>query len=229
LARLPELPSGGFVVAAPTAFEARLIRSAAPALDVRRTGMGRRRSQAASSALAHGAPVPLLVIAGFAGGLEAGARAGEVVVVEELRGVAGERRRCGAASTLAEVLEGAGIRVRRGVVVSAPRPVLGASRARLRAQLGAVAADMESLWLAPAVPVEALGVVRVLADAPRAGLWRPWEGVQRLLAAREALRAVAAALAGWAGAQSPSGVGDALGLSASPSPAEGGGRASSTN
>jgi len=217
------------VVAAPIALEARLIRAAAPALEVRRTGMGRRRAQAAARALAREAPVPLLVVVGFAGGLAPGARAGEVVVAEELRGAAGERVRCGAASLLAEILEEAGIRVSRGVIASSPRPVLGASRRRLREQLGALAADMESLWLAPAVPAEALGVVRVLADAPRTGLWRPWEGVRRLVAARDALRQVATALGDWAGAQAPSGVGDALGLSASPPAPGGGGRASSSN
>lgn len=200
------------------ALEARLVRSAAGDLDVRRTGMGPRRSREAGRALAasRGAePIRLLVIIGFAGGLEPGALAGQVVVADELRARGGERVVCGAASVLAAALERRGVGVRRGVIACAPRPVLGRERARLRDELGAIAADMESLWLAQAAHAQALGVVRVLADAPSEGVWRPWRGVQRLLAARGALKQASSALGAWARTEAPRGVGDGLGLCAS--------------
>ena len=211
------------------ALEARLIRSAAPALDVRRSGVGRRRSRASGAALAEAGPIGLLVIMGFAGGLEPHAASGQIVVADELRARGEEVLSCDAAGLLAGALDGAGVEVRRGVVASVPRPALGGERARLREELGALAADMESLWLARATNAQAVGVVRVLGDAPQDGLWRPWEGAQRLLAARNALRQAAAALGGFfAGTQAPRGVQDALGLCASP-PHDGGTRVPGTN
>jgi 4-hydroxy-3-methylbut-2-enyl diphosphate reductase len=206
------------------ALEARLISAAAPGLEVRRTGIGPRRARAAARALADGPPLSLLVIMGFAGGLAPGASGGEVVVADELRGPAGERLACPAADLLTEVLEERGLEVRRGVVACSPRPALGRVRARLRGELGAVAADMESLWLAQTAGARSWGVVRVLADAPHAGIWRPWRGVRRFLAARRALRRVSAALADWASARESPRAEDALGLSPS-SPQHGAARA----
>ena len=211
------------------ALEARLIRSAAPLLDVRRTGVGRRRALASGRALAREGAIGMLVIAGFGGGLERGARAGEIVVADELRGPGGERLECSAASVLATGLQGAGIEPRRGVLVCSRRPVLGRARTRLHDRHGALAADMESIWLAREARAQQLAVVRVLADAPAAGVWRPWRGVEHALAARRALIVLARALGDWANARAQVGVGDALGLSASTRPSEGGGRVSSTN
>jgi 4-hydroxy-3-methylbut-2-en-1-yl diphosphate reductase len=207
LAPPPSARHEGLLVAAPMALEQRLIRSSAPVLDVRRTGMGRRRSEAAGAALGSAQPVPLLVIMGFAGGLGPDARAGQVLVADEIRGTAGELVACDAADLLASALTRAGVEVRRGVVASAARPVLGAARARMHERLGAVAADMESLWLARAANAQRLAVVRVLADAPAAGIWRPWRGVHSLLAARDALRRAAEAVGALASDHEPWGVG----------------------
>jgi nucleoside phosphorylase len=194
------------------ALEARLVASAAPALRVRRTGIGRRRALAAGTALREREPVGLLVVVGFAGGLDQGARAGEVVVPDDVRGAAGERVRCSAAELLAEVLLAGGIGVRRGPVASVPRPVLGRARATLREQTGAVAAEMETLWLAEGARPESLGVVRVIADVPSVGLWRPWRGAQRFIAACAALRRAASVLGAWASVQESDRVVDALGF-----------------
>lgn len=199
--------AAGLLVAAPMAYEARLISAAAPGLDVRRTGVGRRRACASAEEIASGSPVRLLVVMGFAGGLEPDACAGAVVIADELRGREGERVACGAAGMLAAALEGEGVAVRRGAVASVTRPALGRGRTRLHDELGAIAADMESLWLAQAVSADALAVVRVVSDAPRAGVWRPLRGAEGLLAARASLRRAAAAVGRLANAQLSSGVG----------------------
>jgi nucleoside phosphorylase len=201
------------LVAAPMVLEARLV--SAPGLCVRRIGIGRRRAHAAGVAIRRDGPPALLVVIGLAGGLEPGARAGEVVVAGELRGRAGERVECPAADLLAGVLAARGIGVRKGAVASVGRPVLGSARSELRLQTGAVAADMESLWLVEAAGAPAFGVVRVIADAPRSGAWVPWQSPARFLAACRILRRVAGALGEWALAEPSYRVADALGFASS--------------
>jgi nucleoside phosphorylase len=194
------------------ALEARLVASAAPALRVRTTGIGRRRSRAAGAALRERDQAGMLVVMGLAGGLEAQAGVGEVVVPDEVCGPAGERVRCSAADLLAEVLLAGGVGVRRGIVASVPRPVLGSARARLRAQTGALAADMESLWLAEGAGPESFGVVRAISDAPNAGVWNPWHGAERFMGACRMLRQAARALDAWVRAQEHGRLVDALGF-----------------
>jgi nucleoside phosphorylase len=212
LAPTREDPSA-LLVAAPMALEARLV--SAPGLRVRRTGVGRRRAHAAGVAIHRDGPPALLVVIGFAGGLEPGARAGEVVVAGELCGRAGERVRCPAADLLGRVLAARGIGARGGAVASVVRPVLGSGRSELRGQTGAVAADMESLWLVEAAAAPAFGVVRVIVDAPRSGAWAAWASPARFLAACRALRSVAGALGEWALAEPSYRVADALGFASS--------------
>ena len=195
------------------ALEARLV--SAPGLRVRKTGIGRRRANAAGVAIRRDGPPALLVVMGLAGGLEPGARAGEEVVAGELRGRAGERVECPAADLLAGVLAARGIEVRQGAVASVPRPVLGSARSELRRRTGAVATEMESLWLVEAARAPVFGVVRVIADAPRSGAGAPWPGPARFLAACRALRGVARALGEWALAEPPCRVPDALGFASS--------------
>jgi len=189
------VPPRGLLVATPMRFEASLISRAAPGLAVRRTGIGPRRSWRAAAYLQNAEPSGMLVVMGFAGGLEPGARAGEVVIAQELRGPRGERVPCTGAELLARALADSGVEVRRGVIACAPRPALGRARARLREE-GAIAADMESLWLAQGAR-GAFGVVRVIADGPGGAMWHPAQGLARFRQARAALRASAAALASW--------------------------------
>jgi nucleoside phosphorylase len=194
------------------ALEARLVASAAPALRVRKTGIGMRRARAAGATLSARQPPGPLVVMGFAGGLDAQTLVGEVVVPDELCGPAGERVRCSAADLLAEALLAGGVSVRRGIVASVERPVLGSARARLRARTGALAADMESLWLAEGAGAEGFGVVRVIADTRSAGVWNPWRGAERFIGACRALRQAAAALDDWVRAQEHDRVVDTLGF-----------------
>ena len=159
----------------------------------------------------------MLVVMGFAGGLEQDSRAGEVVVAQELRGPRGERVRCAGAALLERALIESGVEVRRGVIACVPRPALGRARARLRAQ-GAIAADMESLWLAPGARGEAFGVVRVIADGPGGAISQPTRGFARFRDARAGLRAAASALGRWERAERSWRVGDALGFEQPPDP-----------
>jgi 4-hydroxy-3-methylbut-2-enyl diphosphate reductase len=175
------------------ALEAWLIASSAPALRVRRTGIGPRRSRAAARSLRE-EPLAGLLIMGFGGGLEPGSRAGEAVVADELQGPQGVRLACDGAAALARVLAEGGLPVRRGAVVSVTRPALGGARARLRAD-GAIAADMESLWLAAGAGERPFGVVRVLADAPPQARFRASLTIPGLLRAALALRRAAALVA----------------------------------
>jgi 4-hydroxy-3-methylbut-2-enyl diphosphate reductase len=172
--------------------EARLISSGAPGVRVRKTGMGPRRSDAAAASLREEALSALLIM-GFGGGLDPASKAGEVVVADELYAPDGARISCPGADALAQALVANGMSARRGAVVSARRPALGQKRERLR-ERGAIAVDMESVWLAQAAGARPLSVVRVLLDTPARGLWRPSLTLSGLLRASAVLRRAAAAL-----------------------------------
>jgi 4-hydroxy-3-methylbut-2-enyl diphosphate reductase len=173
--------------------EARLISAGAPRVRVLRTGIGRRRSRAAASSLRHEALCALLIM-GFGGGLDRESRPGEVVVADELHGPEGMRVVCPGADILAQALLNAGIAARRGAVASAGYPAVGLARELLRGR-GAIAADMESIWLAAGARGRPFGVVRVLLDSPAREPWRPWFTLTGLLHASLALRWAAAVLA----------------------------------
>ncbi len=158
----------------------------------------------------------MLIVMGFAGGLEPGARAGEIVIAKELRGPCGERVSCTHEPLLEEALARNGISARRGVIACAPRPVLGHARARLHGE-GAIAADMESLWLAQGAR-EGFAVLRVIADGPREGISLPWRSLARFRDACRALRRAGAALERFASVERSCRVGDALGFERPPNP-----------
>jgi 4-hydroxy-3-methylbut-2-enyl diphosphate reductase len=183
---------GGAVVAAPMRLEAWLIGRGAPRLAIHRTGIGPHRARAAALELSARRPSPLIVM-GLAGGLEHGSQPGEVIVADELLDSDGGRRACEGADTLASALADAGIAVRRGAVVSVSRFAVGEERARLRG-LGAIAVDMESVWLADGAVGGHFGVVRVVADTPAREVWRPWLTATGLVTASLALRRAAAAI-----------------------------------
>jgi 4-hydroxy-3-methylbut-2-enyl diphosphate reductase len=180
------------VVAAPMRLEAWLIGRGAPRLAVHRTGIGPHRARAAAAELSARRPSSLIVM-GLAGGLEDGSQPGEVIVPDELLDGQGGRTACAGADTLAAALGNVGIAVRRGAVVSVPRFAVGEERARLRG-LGAIAVDMESVWLAPGAAGGLFGVVRVVADTPAREVWRPWLTATGLVTASLALRRAAAAI-----------------------------------
>jgi 4-hydroxy-3-methylbut-2-enyl diphosphate reductase len=131
---------------------------------------------------------------GLAGGLDDRSQPGEVIVADELLdGGEGTQLACPGADALARALVDGGVAVRRGTVVSVSRFAVGDERVRLR-ELGAIAVDMESVWLADGAAGSPFGVVRVVADTPAREVWRPWLTVTGLVTASMTLRRAAAAL-----------------------------------
>lgn len=191
----------GVLVAAPLRLEELLIRSGARGARVRRTGMGPEKSRASAGALS-GEPGHALMVLGFCGGLDAHARPGEVVVAEEVlaatdEGHGPERIACSGAQELATALARAGLRVRSGPIVCVSRLALGERREQLRAA-GALAVDMESVWLAAGAAGRPFGVVRVVLDSPSHELLRPQAAAGAVRAGRALRRAAAVALHEWA-------------------------------
>jgi 4-hydroxy-3-methylbut-2-en-1-yl diphosphate reductase len=177
----PREREGRLLIAAPMHLEALLLRSGARGARVYRTGMGPVRARAAASALRR-EPADRVLVVGFCGGLEEGSEPGEVIVAEEVRAdprpeTAGRPHghqpcRCAGSTQLAAALSGRGLAIRRGPLVSVSRLVLGGQRKALL-ESGAIAVDMESLWLAEGAGERPFGVVRIVLDSPSHELLRP--------------------------------------------------------
>jgi 4-hydroxy-3-methylbut-2-enyl diphosphate reductase len=188
------------LIAAPMRVEAALISSGARGARVRKTGMGPKRSKAAAGPLAR-EPAAALVVLGFCGGLDEGSVPGEVIVAEEVAPASDEGHleqpiALPAAGALLTLLTGRGLKVRCGRIACVSRLALGERRRELHAQ-GAIAVDMESVWLLSAAGERPCGVVRVVLDSPSHELLRPQAAAGALRAAR-ALRTVARSLHDWA-------------------------------
>jgi 4-hydroxy-3-methylbut-2-enyl diphosphate reductase len=191
--------TGQLLVAAPLRIEAALISSAARGAAVRKTGMGPARAKAAAGELASHAGSAMIVL-GFCGGLDASSVPGEVIVAEEVypasdEGHAEARVRCDLSAQLLQRLTGLGMKVRTGHVVCVSRLALGERRAELHAG-GAIAVDMESVWLAAGTGERPFGVVRVVLDSPEHELMR-LGALRGALRAAMSLRRVAGALHDW--------------------------------
>jgi 4-hydroxy-3-methylbut-2-enyl diphosphate reductase len=187
------------LLAAPMRVEAALISSAARSALVHKTGMGPQRSRVAAEALG-GRSANALVVLGFCGGLDESSVPGEVIVAEEVYPAGDEDHaeqaiRCDLALALVSRLTGLGLKVRLGRVVCVSKLALGERRAELHAG-GAIAVDMESVWLAAGAGGRPFGVVRVVLDSPSHELLRP-QALGGALRAARALRKVAGALHGW--------------------------------
>ncbi len=192
------------LVAAPLRVDAALIASAARGALVQKTGMGPARAREAAAGLGARAAERMLVL-GFCGGLDEASAPGEVIVAEEVYAAPDEnhpepRVRCELAAELVGQLTGLGMKVRVGNVVCVSKIAVGERRAELRAT-GAIAVDMESVWLAAGAADRPFGVVRVVLDIPSHELLRP-QAVGGALRAAIALRKVAGALHGAAAASS---------------------------
>jgi 4-hydroxy-3-methylbut-2-enyl diphosphate reductase len=188
------------VIAAPMRVEAAIVSSASRGVPVRKTGIGPRRALAAAGGLAR-EPAGALLVLGFCGGLDADSVPGEVIVAEEVYAAADEghpaaRVRCECAAELLTRVAGQGLKVRSGKIVCVARLALGERRGELL-DGGAIAVDMESVWLAPSAGERPFGVVRVVLDSPRHELLRP-QAVPGAVRAARALRRVAGALHDWA-------------------------------
>jgi len=177
------------VIAAPLRVEWAALRGARTA--VVRTGMGRRRSLRSARKLGSAA----VLVAGVAGGLAAHLRVGDLVVASDVRAPDGTVRPCAGAAELAARLRDSGLSVHYGPILSWPRLVGQADRARL-AETGALAVDMESTWLAPPEGTP-FAVVRAISDTAAAPLLHP-AILTNGLASLRALRHTVPALDWWA-------------------------------
>ena len=182
---------------APLSVEALALRSGLRTARVVRTGGGPKRSQAAARALV-GSDDRALAVAGLCGGVDRSLVPGDVVVASELWGETGVRPVRGA-SALVDALGKLGVSAHLGPIRSEDHLVCGAERDRLRAD-GALAVDMESLWLADAAGERPFTVLRVVLDTPRWELLRPGIVVDSLRALAT-LRRVAPALETWSNSQ----------------------------
>jgi 4-hydroxy-3-methylbut-2-en-1-yl diphosphate reductase len=187
------------LIAAPLGVEAAIVRSAGHRGAVQKTGMGTARARASAATLAREPGEGLLVL-GFCGGLDERSVPGEVIVADAVfsardEGHAPERVSCADAGRLTGLLRGRGLSVRTGGIVCVSKIALGERRAQLLAA-GALAVDMESVWLAAGARERPFAVVRVVLDSPSHELLRPQALVGAVRAAR-ALRRVAGALHGW--------------------------------
>jgi 4-hydroxy-3-methylbut-2-en-1-yl diphosphate reductase len=189
------------LIAAPLRLEAAMIRlgmrraaGVVPAR-VRQTGMGPGRARTAAAALAAD-PARRLLVMGFCGGLDELSEVGDAVIAEELLGPDGERVSCTGAEPLAAALAERGMRVRRGVVASVERLAMGKARTRLR-ERGAIAVDMESVWLAAGAAGRPFAVVRIVSDTPGRELTRPLATVAGVARASAALARATPRVLGW--------------------------------
>jgi 4-hydroxy-3-methylbut-2-enyl diphosphate reductase len=187
------------LVAAPLRVEAALISSAARGALVAKTGMGPDKARAAATELSAREAKAMLVL-GFCGGLDESSVPGEVIVAEEVYAASDERHagqpiRCDLADQLLTRLTGLGLKVRVGRVVCVSKIAVGERRTELHAG-GAIAVDMESVWLAAGAGERPFGVVRVVLDSPSHELLRP-QALGGALRAALSLRKVAGALHDW--------------------------------
>ena len=185
------------VVLAPMSVEARAVRSGAPWAQVQKTGVGPKRA-ARSAAVARDDPRPAraVLIAGFCGALDPALQPGDVVLASELRDPAGNTVPCADPAILAGVLRRGGMRVHVGPIASAERVVRGGRRRDL-ARTGALAVDMESAWLAPAVRDRPLIALRVVLDTAGRELHRPLRTIAGAAIAYRALRRASALAEEW--------------------------------
>jgi len=142
-----------------------------------------------------------LLVVGFCGGLDAESVPGEVIIPPHVytagdEGHAPARVDCDLAGELVTHLAGRGMKLRSGSLVCVSRLAVGERRAQLHEE-GAIAVDMESVWLAAGARGRPFGVVRVVLDSPSHELLRLQAAAGALRAAR-ALRRVARALHEWA-------------------------------
>jgi len=186
------------IAVTPLWIEAWALGPALPGVRIVRSGMGPEKAQSAARALASEPAPGALAVAGVCGALDPRLVPGDVVVASELRGN-GAPILLDSAKPLARALEARGIRVHVGPIVSIAKLAEGRDRAALGAT-GAIAADMESAWLAPLSARSAFAVLRVVSDGPRHPLYSPSIVVNGIRALR-ALRAAAPSLVTWS--QSP--------------------------
>lgn len=188
------------LVVTPLRLERSAVRGRLPEALVVCSGMGAARATAAARAFA-GIPFEALAVAGFCGAAAGHLLPGDVVVAAEVRGPDGIHE-CETAALVAALAAVGVARVRVGPLACADHVVRGAERRGL-ADAGALAADMESAWLAPAAAGRPFAVVRVALDTPARELSRPLATISGAVTAWRTLRRLAPALTLWAQAVVP--------------------------
>jgi nucleoside phosphorylase len=161
--------------------------------EVVRVGMGHAKAAAAAGrllpTLAPGRP---LAMVGIAGGLESSLEPGHLVVADALHGPDGtDPIPLPHAGSVAEALRRHGRPVRVGPVACSTSIVHGEARRDL-ARGGALAVEMESVWLARILLDHPLVVIRAVGDTDRHGF------VLGTIKALAALRRLRPALDEWA-------------------------------
>jgi len=193
----------GLLLIAPMAVEARALRRALPEVEIVRSGVGPRRARRAAARMADH-PAGAVAVAGFAGALSDDLEPGELIVASELLTPSGTlAASCPGAGVIAGLLARRGLRARVGPLVSTQAPVFGAARRAMLARTGALAVDMESVWLAGAAAGRPFAVVRAVTDTPRHELWRARSVLGAMRVASRALWFAATALAEWERAVAP--------------------------
>src|SRR5437764_4300213 len=177
--------------------EAAFVRRGAPKAKVLVSGVGPRRAASAATRAASAGGVGVAV-AGFGGALAPWLEPGDVIVGSELRARDGRVvSSIPGAEAIAGMLRRKGLTAHAGPIVSIHGPAFGRGREAL-AQSGAILADMESRWLAPAAAGRPFVVVRVVLDSRRAQRREPLASEAGARRAGRALRTTAAALTEWA-------------------------------
>ena len=161
--------------------------------EVVRTGMGHAKAGATGARLAQSlGPGRPVAVVGIAGGLEPGLEPGQLVVADSLHAPDGaDPLVLAQADAVADALRRHGRSVRVGAVACSTSIVHGQGRADL-ARHGALAVEMESVWLARTLGDHPLVVVRAVGDTERHGF------VSGNLKALAALRHLRPALEQWA-------------------------------
>ena len=183
------------LVIAPLRIERAAVRRGLPDALVLRSGMGAARARSTALVAAR-IPADAVAVAGFCGAVAGGLRAGDVVVASEVRGPAGVTA-CASGPVVAALAALGVERIRVGPLASVDHLVRGAEGGALAGE-GALVVDMESAWLAPAAAGRPFAVLRVVLDTPAREIYRPLATLAAGLAAWQALRRAAPALALWA-------------------------------
>jgi len=192
------------LIATPLGIEGAIVRSGWRGARVRKTGMGTEKSKAAARWLRR-EPGDALLVLGFCGGLDEESVPGEVIVAESVYGATDEshtpeRVECVETERIAQQLRSREMKVRSGPIVCVSKIAVGERRTQLLED-GALAVEMESVWLAAGAAGRPMAVVRVVLDSPSHELFRP-QAVGAATRAARALRTVARELRGWAPTQS---------------------------
>jgi 4-hydroxy-3-methylbut-2-enyl diphosphate reductase len=176
-----------------TVLAALRLEAAAIGGEVVRMGMGHAKAGATGARLASMlTPGRPLAIVGIAGGLETGLQPGQLVVADALHAPDGAAPLpLPHAEAVAAALRALGRDVRVGAVACSLSIVHGAARADL-ARGGALAVEMESIWLARNLADPPLVVIRTVGDTENHGF------VSGNTKALWALRGLRPAIENWA-------------------------------